>query len=88
MKEKPLHWFVLVAWFLLVTAAVWRDPQLTMLMSHDSVMSSRPGKAWIDMNTSTLFSPSSVSTHVDVLAPTHQLNVNYEYTLYMPTYDS
>lgn len=42
---------------LLVTAAVWRDPQLTVMTSHDGETSSRAGNAWIDMNTSSFSSP-------------------------------
>uniref|UniRef100_A0A3B4V064 Titin n=1 Tax=Seriola dumerili TaxID=41447 RepID=A0A3B4V064_SERDU len=49
-------------WSLLVTAAVWREPQLTVLISHDGVTSSRAGNAWIDMNTSSCFSPSCGSS--------------------------
>lgn len=38
-------------------AAVWRDPQLTLLISAASDTSTRAGNAWIEMNTSLV--PSS-----------------------------
>lgn len=51
---------------LLVTAAVWRDPQLTVMTSHDGETSSRAGNAWIDMNTSSFSSPPSGSAAEEV----------------------
>lgn len=51
--------------FLLVTAAVWREPQLTAMISHDGETSSRAGNAWIDMNTSSSCFPPSCGSSVD-----------------------
>lgn len=58
---------------LLVTAAVWRDPQLTVTTSHDVETSSSAGNAWIDMNTSSFSSPPSASTVEDAPAGEHKL---------------
>lgn len=63
--------------FLLVTAAVWREPQLTVMISHDGETSNRAGNAWIDMNTSSSFSPSCGSSVGDVLAFRHGAPVQY-----------
>lgn len=53
---------------LLVTAAVWRDPQLTVETSHDVETSSSAGNAWIDMNTSSFSSSPSASAVEDAPA--------------------
>lgn len=58
---------------LLVTAAVWRDPQLTVTTSHDVETSSSAGKAWIDMNTSSFSSPPSASEVEDAPAGEYKL---------------
>lgn len=63
--------------FLLVTAAVWREPQLTVMISHDGETSSRAGNAWIDMKTSSCFSPSCGSSVVDVPAFWHGAPVKH-----------
>lgn len=51
-KKTHPHTLTVKRHFLLVTAAVCREPQLTVRISHDGETSSRAGKAWIDMNTS------------------------------------
>lgn len=48
---------------LLVTAAVCREPQLTLLISHDGDTSRRAGNAWMDMNTSDAAACSDGSSH-------------------------
>ena len=62
---------------LLVTAAVWREPQLTVLISQEGVTSSRAGKAWIDMNTSSCLSPSCGSSPLFTSASWHKAPVQY-----------
>lgn len=52
---------------LLVTAAVCREPQLTVLTSHGGVISRRAGNAWMDMNTSLSLPSSGRSSHEDLL---------------------
>lgn len=59
---------VTIILILLVTAAVWRDPQLTAVTSHDGETSSRAGNAWIDMKTSSFSSPPSGSEVEEVPA--------------------
>lgn len=77
--QENLHKYSVIVrrGFLLVTAAVWRQPQLTVLISHDGVISSRAGNAWIDMNTSSCFSPSCGSSAGGVLASWHGAPVQY-----------
>lgn len=62
---------------LLVTAAVWREPQQTVLISHGGVTSSRAGKAWIDMNTSSRLSVSFNSLSGDLLSSWHDAPVQH-----------
>lgn len=84
-KEKGYEHTPTVKWhFLLVTAAVWREPQLTAIISHDGETSSRAGNAWIDMNTSPCFSPSCGSSAVDGLAFWHCAPVKHStvHTIY------